>query len=126
MGAQALHFVQGEPFGACLGLGPALRQVGVLAQHAAEMLGCHRDQIAGDFPCGKQPQLALAVFLKAPADQILAPPAIVGRDPGQAFGSGRIVQHRQGPVGRDVEIGGNVLPAHRRSASCNDFFGSYQ
>ena len=62
MRAQGMHFVQREPFGATRCLGPALRQFWVLFQHAAEMGLGYGDQIAGDFPGGKQTQLARAFF----------------------------------------------------------------
>ncbi len=45
MGAQAQHLVEGEPLRAALGLGRGPGQVGVGAQHAAEMRGRDRDQV---------------------------------------------------------------------------------
>ena len=56
MRAQPQHLVEGEPAGAACGLGAALRQLGVGAQHPAEVRRRHRDQVAGDLPGREQPQ----------------------------------------------------------------------
>ena len=50
MRAQSQHLVQGEPFCPGFRLASALGQIGVQLQHAAEMRGGDRNEIASDFP----------------------------------------------------------------------------
>ena len=56
MRPQPQHLVEGEPLGAAVGLGAALGQGGVGAQHPAEVRRRHRDQVAGDLPGREAPQ----------------------------------------------------------------------
>ena len=104
MRAQAQHLVEGEPFRAPGGLGPALRQGGVGAEHPAEMRGRHRDQVFGDLPGGEQPQAPPAVRVMAAGDEI--PPAFGAApgDLGEVRRAHRRPQLGERLVGRDVEI----------------------
>ena len=62
---QAEYLVEGEPFGAVLGLGPTLWQIWILAQDAPKMGLGHGDQIAGDLPGREQAQVAPPILIQS-------------------------------------------------------------
>ena len=108
MRTQAQHLIQGEPFRAAFGFGPPLRQAWVLLQHAAEMRGCDRDQIAGDLPCRKETQAFAPLGIK-PARGQICPALIAGRrNCRQILGAQRRRQFRQSRVQWYVEIGRQI------------------
>ena len=111
-GAQLQHLVEGEPLGAPLGFRGALGQVGVLAQHAAEMRGRDGDQVLGDLPGREGAQTARPVLLQAPLGQVGASgPAGLGngRKAGGCFGCPQCLLR---PIGREVEIRRKAVTAH--------------
>ena len=112
-GAQLQHLVEGEPLGPALRLGGALRQVGVLAQHAAEMGRGDGDQVFRDLPGREGAQAAGAVLLQSATGEVLAPGAAGLRYGGEALGRLGIPERFQRRIGREIEIGGEVVTAHR-------------
>ena len=71
MRTQAQNFVQGEPFGAAVGLAGALGQLWVLFQHTAKMGLRDGDQILGDFPRGEEAQLFAPILVHSPRGQVI-------------------------------------------------------
>lgn len=96
----------------------------MLAQHAAEMLRCDRDQVFRDLPGREGAELSRPPFLEAAPDQILPSAAIVLGDPGKPLGSRGIAQLPKGPVRRDVEIGRKIAAAHATATLMFAFYGS--
>ena len=105
MRPQPQHLVEGEPAGAACGLGAALRQLGVGAQHPSEVRRRHRDQVAGDLPGREQPQpLGLALAEAARREVGAAAGAGLG-DRREVAGADRASELGQRRVGADTEIG---------------------
>ena len=122
------HLVEGEPARPAFGLGVALRQLGVGAQHPAEVGRGHRDQVAGDLPGGEEPEPLAAVRLVAARHQVGAAAGAGARDFGEVAGAGRRVEIGQRRVWRDAEVGrrrrvgglGHLLGPHMpRFWQCN-------
>ena len=113
MRAQAQHFIEGKPFGPATCLGPALWQIRVLFEHAAEMPRGNGDQVTGDFPSGEKAQRPHAIFFKTATGQIGATGFAGACDTAEIRRCGGGAKRIERCVGMDVKIGGEwVILCH--------------
>ena len=103
MVSQRNHLLEREPFGAVRPF--ALRQVGVVPEHPAEMGGCDGQKVAADFPGGEFAQTLGAIRGIAALGQIGAAPFAKGGGLGESGGIHRLAQFRSGTGGVEVLIG---------------------